>query len=93
MLATIARLCVRYRWWVLAAWVLLFAAGIGAGSMVFSQLKTTNGGAGTESVQGYNLLHEASSTGPSAMVLVAGPPVAAPRRPLNNPVSDQEASR
>ncbi|HET9079895.1 MAG TPA: MMPL family transporter [Trebonia sp.] len=76
MLATIARFCVRRRRWVLAAWMLLFAAGIAAGSMVFSQLKDSNGGAGTESVQGYNLLHTASSTGPSAVVLVSGPPVA-----------------
>lgn len=77
MLATIARFCAARRRWVLAAWVLLFAAGITVGSMVFSQLKDSNGGAGTESVQGYNLLHEASSTGPSAVVLVKGPPVAA----------------
>jgi putative drug exporter of the RND superfamily len=77
MLATIARFCATRRRWVLAVWVLLFAAGIAVGSMVFSHLKDSNGGAGTESVHGYNLLHKASSTGPSAVVLVKGPPVAA----------------
>ncbi len=53
MLATIARFCVRRRRWVLAAWMLLFIAGITIGSMVFGRLHDSNGGAGTESVQGY----------------------------------------
>jgi hypothetical protein len=52
MLATIARFCVRRRRWVLAAWMLLFVAGIAIGGMVFSRLHDSNGGAGTESVQG-----------------------------------------
>ena len=38
MLATIARFCVRRRRWVLAAWMLLFVAGIAIGSMVFGRL-------------------------------------------------------
>ena len=78
MLTTIARFCVRRRRWVLGAWMLLFVAGIAIGSMVFGRLHDSNGGAGTESVQGYTLAQQASSTGPTAVVLVKGPPVAAP---------------
>jgi putative drug exporter of the RND superfamily len=78
MFASVARFCVRHRRWVLAAWMLLFIVGIAIGSMVFGRLKDSNGGAGTESVQGYNIVQQASSMGPTAVVLVKGPPVAAP---------------
>jgi RND superfamily putative drug exporter len=78
MLATIARFCVRRRRWVLAAWMLLFIAGITIGMTVFGRLHDSNGGAGTESVRGYNLMQQASSMGPTAVVLVKGPPTAAP---------------
>ena len=78
MLATIARFCVRHRRRVMAAWMLLFIIGIAIGSMVFGRLKDSNGGAGTESVQGYNIIQKATSIGPIAAVLVKGPPVAAP---------------
>jgi len=77
MYATVARFCVRNRRWVLLAWVLLFVVGIVVGSQVFNRLKDTNGASGAESVQGSNILDTASSTGPSAVVLVKGPPVAA----------------
>jgi putative drug exporter of the RND superfamily len=79
MLAAIARFCVRRRRWVLAAWMLLFVAGITIGMMVFGRLHDSNGSAGTESVQGYNITQQASSMGPTAVVLVKGPPAAAPR--------------
>src|ERR1700759_799460 len=72
MLATIARFCVRRRRWVLAAWMLLFVAGIAIGSMVFGRLHDSNG-AGTESVQGSTIVQQASSMGPTAVVLVKGP--------------------
>src|SRR5215471_11270853 len=78
MLATIARFCVRRRRWVLAAWMGLFIAGVTIGMMVFGRLHDSNGGAGTESVQGSHLMQQASSMGPTAVVLVKGPPVAAP---------------
>ena len=78
MLATIARFCVRYRRWVLAAWMLLFVAGIAIGSMVFGRLHDSNGSTSYESVQGYNIIQKASSMGPTAVVLVKGPPVASP---------------
>jgi RND superfamily putative drug exporter len=77
MLATIARFCVRRRRWVLAAWMLLFIAGITIGSMVFGRLHDSNGGAGTESVQGSTIMQQASSMGPTAVVLVKGPPATA----------------
>ena len=77
MYASVARFCVRYRRWVLLAWVLLFAVGIVVGSQVFNRLKDTNGASGAESVQGSSILDKASSAGPSAVVLVKGPPVAA----------------
>jgi hypothetical protein len=77
MYASIARFCVGNRRWVLAAWMLLFVAGIAIGSMVFSRLHESNGAAGTESAQGYDIVRQASSMGPSAVVLVKGPPVAA----------------
>jgi RND superfamily putative drug exporter len=77
MYATVPRFCVRHRRWVLLAWALLFVAGIVIGSQVFSRLKDSNGGSGSESVQGCNMLAKASSMGPSAVVLVKGPPVAA----------------
>jgi RND superfamily putative drug exporter len=78
MLATIARFCVRRRRWVLAAWMLLFVAGIAIGMTVFGRLHDSNGGAGTESVQGYTIAQQASSMGPTAVVLVKGPPAEAP---------------
>ena len=78
MLATIARFCVRRRRWVLAAWMLLFIAGITIGMMVFGRLHDSNGSAGTESVQGSNLMQQASSMGPTAAAPVKGRPAAAP---------------
>ena len=78
MLAAIARFCVRRRRWVLATWMLLFVVGIAVGSMVFGRLHDSRGGAGTESMQGYTVMQQASSAGPTAVVLVKGPPVAAP---------------
>jgi putative drug exporter of the RND superfamily len=78
MLAAIARFCVRRRRWVLAAWMGLFIAGITIGMMVFGRLHDSNGGAGTESVQGSNIVQQASSMGPTAVVVVKGPLVTAP---------------
>src|SRR6266542_3198432 len=76
MFATVARFCVRRRRWVLLAWVLLFVAGIAIGSQVFSHLKDSNGSSG-ESVQGSDIMARASNMGPTAVVLVKGPPVGA----------------
>ena len=78
MFGSIARFCGRHRRSVLAAWMLLFIVGIGVSMVVFGHLKDSNGGAGTESVQGYNIMDKASSMGPTAVVLVKGPPTSAP---------------
>jgi hypothetical protein len=43
MLTSVARFCVRRRRWVLAAWMLLFVAGIAAASMLFMRLTDSNG--------------------------------------------------
>ena len=78
MLTTIARFCVRRRRLVLAAWMLLFAAGLAGAMMLFNRMTEANGGASSESVQGSAILTKASTMGPMAVVLVNGPPVDAP---------------
>jgi RND superfamily putative drug exporter len=78
MYASVARFCARYRWPVLAAWVLLFMVGTVIGGGVFTRLKDSNTGSGSESAQGSAILNKAASMGPTAVVLVKGPPVNAP---------------
>jgi hypothetical protein len=78
MLTSVARFCVRRRRGVLAAWMLLFVAGIAAASMLFMRLTDSNGGASSESARGSALLTRASSMGPMAVVLVRGPAVDSP---------------
>src|SRR5262245_52541151 len=70
MYVSVARFCVRHRRWILLAWVILFVAGMVIGSQVFSRLKDTHGGSGSESVQGEAIMTRASSMGPSALVLI-----------------------
>jgi RND superfamily putative drug exporter len=60
------------------AWALLFVVGILLGSRVFGYLKDSNGGSGTESVQGFNLLKDARTSGDSMIVLVDGAKVSEP---------------
>jgi RND superfamily putative drug exporter len=78
MFAVIARFCVRHRRLVLAAWMLLFAAGVVIGGQVFHHLKDSSASSGSESAQGSAILDRAASMGPTAVVLVKGPPVSAP---------------
>jgi putative drug exporter of the RND superfamily len=75
MYASVARFCARYRWQVLAAWVLLFMVGTVIGGGVFTRLKDSNASSGSESAQGSAILNRAASMGPTAVVLVKGPPV------------------
>jgi putative drug exporter of the RND superfamily len=75
MFARIARLCVTHRRWVLAAWVLLFVIGLAAGAMTMHRLKDSNGSGSSESARGAAIVDKASTMGPSAVVLVKGPPV------------------
>ena len=78
MFAAIARFCVKHRWQVLAAWMLLFAAGIVIGGQVFHHTKDSNAGGRSESAQGSAILDRAASAGPGVVVLVKGPSVDAP---------------
>ena len=78
MFTSIARFCVRHRRTVLAAWMLLFAAGVVFGSQVFHHLKDSNAGSGSESARGAAILDRAATMGPGVVVLVQGPPVDAP---------------
>src|SRR5215471_5493333 len=77
MYASVARFCVRSRRWILLAWVVLFVGGMVIGSQVFSRLKDTNGGSGSESVRGEAIMTRAATMGPSALVLIKGPPAGA----------------
>src|SRR3954447_6347986 len=77
MFAKVARLSVRRRRWIMAAWLLLFVVGIAAGAQLFMRLKDPGGGTGTESARGAAVLTRAAKNGPMATVLVTGAPVAA----------------
>src|SRR5215831_5916311 len=78
MFATIARFCVTHRRWVLAAWTLLFVIGLAAVIPLFGHLKISNGATGSESARGAAIVDKATKMGPTAVVLVKGPPVNAP---------------
>src|SRR5215469_3050146 len=78
MFATIARFCVTRRRWVLAAWALLFVIGLAAALPLFKHLKNANGATGSESARGAAIVDKAMGMGPTALVLVKGPPVNAP---------------
>jgi putative drug exporter of the RND superfamily len=78
MFATIARFCVNRRRWVLAAWMLLLVIGLAAALPLFKHLKAANGAPGSESSRGAAIVDKATGMGPTAVVLVNGPPVNAP---------------
>jgi RND superfamily putative drug exporter len=78
MFATVARFCVTRRRWVLAAWMLLLIIGLAAVIPLFGRLKTANGATGSESARGAAIVDKATTMGPTAVVLVKGPPVNAP---------------
>src|SRR5215467_4946077 len=78
MFATIARFCVNHRRWVLAAWMLLLVIGLAVALPLFKHLKAANGAPGSESSRGAAIVDKAAGMGPTAVVLVKGPPVNAP---------------
>jgi putative drug exporter of the RND superfamily len=78
MFATVARFCVARRRWVLAAWVLLLVIGLAAVTPLFGKLKNSQSATGSESARGAAIVDKAASMGPTAVVLVKGPPVDAP---------------
>src|SRR3954451_1599532 len=63
---------------VLAAWLAVFVIGFGVGSGVFARLKDSNGSASIESVKGFDILDDASTTGPGVLAVVDGARVADP---------------
>src|SRR6266536_2447176 len=65
----------RRRRLVLLAWAVLFAVGIVVGSAVLSNLKDSNGGSSSPSVQGFKILDDASNKGPSMVAVIDGKPV------------------
>jgi len=78
MFAIVARFCVTHRRWVLAAWMLLLVIGLAAVLPLFGKLKDSGGSGSSESARGAAIVAKATSQGPSAVVLVQGPPVNAP---------------
>src|SRR5215472_3095974 len=78
MFATVARFSATHRRWVIAAWMLLLVIGLAAVIPLFGRLKYANGSGSSESARGAAIVDEATSVGPTAVVLVKGPPVNAP---------------
>src|SRR5215472_3953700 len=78
MFATVARFSVTHRRWVIAAWMLLLVIGLAVVIPLFGRLKYSNGSGSSESARGAAIVDEATSAGPTAVVLVKGPPVNAP---------------
>ena len=78
MFAALGSWSSRHRRWVLAAWGFLFVLGITVGSQVFGQLKDTNGGSGSESIKGFNVMDKANPHGQSVIALINGRRVADP---------------
>src|SRR5215472_4162955 len=74
MSATVARFCARHRRGVLAAWSLLIMVGMAAVVPLYGHL-TNGAGGSSESARGAAILARASSTGPTAVILVQGAPV------------------
>jgi RND superfamily putative drug exporter len=65
----------RRRRLVLLAWAILFVVGIGVGGSVFSHLKDSNGASSAESVQGAQILDDASDKSLTLVAVVNGKPV------------------
>ncbi len=70
MFARIGGFCVRRRWLVLSAWVLLVAAGGAASGPVFDRLASGEGSNRFESVQGYRVLGDNSPYGDRLLGLI-----------------------
>src|SRR5690242_13445065 len=78
MYARLGRVCFEHRRAVLLSWLAVLVVGFVIGGGVFGRLKDSNGGSGTESVKGFNILDDHTTTGPSAIAIVDGSPVSAP---------------
>jgi putative drug exporter of the RND superfamily len=71
----------KHRRLVVALWGVLLIAGVTVGSQVFTHVKDSHGGAGMESVRGFNLMDKANPAGPRVIAVVDGPSVADPATP------------
>jgi RND superfamily putative drug exporter len=78
MFAALGSWSCRRRRWVMAAWTVLFVIGIVVGGQVFNHLKDSNGGSGTESIKGFNLLDRGNPNGDSVIALIDGRRVDSP---------------
>lgn len=73
MFASLARHVRRRRWFVVAAWVVVLAAGFGFGSQVFGRLANESGlRPDAESVQASERLRKLAGSGQEVLVLVDG---------------------
>jgi putative drug exporter of the RND superfamily len=72
MLTHLGAWSARRRRLVMTAWALLFVVGILLGGRVFGYLKDSNGGSGSESVRGYNLVKDARTSDSSMVALIDG---------------------
>jgi RND superfamily putative drug exporter len=77
--ARLGRACFEHRRAVLLSWLAVFVVGIVVGGGVFGRLKDSNGGSGTESVKGFNIVDDATGAGPTAIAVVDGARVSDPR--------------
>lgn len=73
MLSTLGRFCVRHRRVVLAAWLVAFVAGIGAGVQVFPRLTVDYSGSSIESFAGFDRLDESAEYGARVTALLPVP--------------------
>src|SRR4051812_27977494 len=78
MLMRLGSWSARRRRLVMIAWTVLFVVGILLGSRAFGYLKDSNGGSGTESVKGINLLDDARTSNNSMIALIDGAKVGDP---------------
>jgi putative drug exporter of the RND superfamily len=72
MTRRVGRFCFRYRWWVLAAWFVLFIAGILAAGQVLGSLGAVEQRYAPESVRAGQVLDEAGDRGGEIVALVEG---------------------
>lgn len=75
MFIRLARFCYRRRRLVAAGWLVLLVLGFGLGSAVFGRLNDPGAPRSAESVRGFDLLDEHSTTGSRVLGIVDGVPV------------------
>ena len=92
MLSTLGRFCVRHRRAVLAAWLVAFVAGIGAGVQVFPRLTVDYSGSSIESFAGLDRLDESAEYGARVTALLPVPTEAPGRAAVATAAADLSRS-